>query len=105
MHSYTFTDHETQICELAKEAGFEHVSISSQVSQRTKIVPRGNSATVDAYLTPAIQRYLDTFTSNFEDLENSQTKIEFIQSDGGLVPHKKYGWVHVHLVIDLLTLF
>ncbi|KAH9219498.1 Hydantoinase B/oxoprolinase-domain-containing protein [Leptodontidium sp. 2 PMI_412] len=89
MHSYTFTDHETQILGLAREAGFEHVSLSSQVSQRTKIVPRGNSATVDAYLTPAIQRYLDTFTSNFEDLEGSQTKIEFMQSDGGLVPHKK----------------
>ncbi|KAG4442364.1 hypothetical protein IFR05_002142 [Cadophora sp. M221] len=89
MHSYTFTDHEMQILDLAREAGFEYVSLSSQVSQRTKIVPRGNSATVDAYLTPAIQRYLDTFMSNFEDLEGSRTKIEFMQSDGGLVPHKK----------------
>lgn len=89
MHSYTFTDHEMQILNIAREIGFEHVSLSSEVSQRTKIVPRGNSATVDAYLTPAIQRYLDTFTSNLEDLEESQTKIEFMQSDGGLVPHEK----------------
>lgn len=89
MHSYTYTDHEMQILDLAREAGFEHVSLSSQVSQRTKIVPRGNSATVDAYLTPAIQGYLDTFTSNFHDLDNSDTKIEFMQSDGGLVPYKK----------------
>ncbi|KAH8599091.1 putative 5-oxoprolinase [Bisporella sp. PMI_857] len=89
MHSYTFPDHEKQILALARESGFKHISLSSEVSQRTKIVPRGNSATVDAYLTPTIQRYLHTFTSNFQDLESSNTKIEFMQSDGGLVPHKK----------------
>lgn len=94
MHSYTFTDHEMEILALAKEVGFEQISLSCQVSQRTKIVPRGNSATVDAYLTPTIQKYLDTFTSNFEDLENSTTRIEFMQSDGGLVPHKKYVYWH-----------
>lgn len=89
MHSYTFPDHEQQIYDLAKEAGLKHISLSHQVSQRTKIVPRGNSATVDAYLTPAIERYLDNFSANFADVENSHSKIEFMQSDGGLVPSKR----------------
>ena len=89
MHSYTFPDHEQQIFELAREAGFKHISLSHRVSQRTKIVPRGNSATVDAYLTPAIERYLTQFSENFVDVEASMSKIEFMQSDGGLVPSKK----------------
>ncbi len=89
MHSYTFPDHENKILELAKETGFEQVSLSHKVSQRTKIVPRGNSATVDAYLTPAIERYLTKFSENFADVEASMSKIEFMQSDGGLVPSRK----------------
>lgn len=88
MHSYTFPDHEERIFDLAKEAGFTHISLSQQTSQRTKIVPRGNSAVVDAYLTPAIERYLRNFSDNFEDVEASLSKIEFMQSDGGLVPSR-----------------
>ena len=56
------------------------------------MVPRGQSATVDAYLTPCIQRYLQGFFSGFDDgvrpdpkTGKSRVKIEFMQSDGGLV--------------------
>ena len=52
-------------------------------------MPRGNSAVVDAYLTPAIERYLTDFSKNFEDVEASLSKIEFMQSDGGLVPSRR----------------
>jgi 5-oxoprolinase (ATP-hydrolysing) len=88
MHSYTFPDHEQKIFDLARDAGFKHISLSHRVSQRTKIVPRGNSAVVDAYLTPAIERYLRNFSENFADVEASLSKIEFMQSDGGLVPSR-----------------
>lgn len=89
MHSYTFPDHEQKIFDLARDAGFKHISLSHRVSQRAKIVPRGNSAVVDSYLTPAIERYLRNFSENFEDVEASLSKIEFMQSDGGLVPSRK----------------
>lgn len=89
MHSYTFPEHEQKIFELAKEAGFTQISLSHEISQRTKIVPRGNSAVVDSYLTPAIERYLSNFSENFADVEASLSKIEFMQSDGGLVPSRR----------------
>src|SRR5690349_14762244 len=50
-----------------------------------KIVPRGNSAMADAYLTPKIQTYLSGFFSGF-DSNISNVKVEFMQSDGGLAP-------------------
>lgn len=85
MHSYTFRDHEAAIGRLAEEIGFTHVSLSAELSPIIKIVPRGNSSTADAYLTPEIKRYIAGFESGFEDLRTSGCRCEFMQSDGGLV--------------------
>jgi 5-oxoprolinase (ATP-hydrolysing) len=52
-----------------------------------KIVPRGTSATADAYLTPCIKKYIQGFVSGFDDgFKNKTTQLQFMQSDGGLVP-------------------
>lgn len=68
---------------IAVDYGFKHVSISSDVSPMIKIVPRGFTATADAYLTPIIQTYIQKFKSGFEnDLEG--VVVEFMRSDGGL---------------------
>lgn len=82
MHSYTFPDHEQQIGNLAAELGFSHVALSSQVMPRIKIVDRGQTCCVDAYLTPGIQEYLNGFRSGFVSREMD---LLFMQSDGGLV--------------------
>ncbi|KIY53689.1 hypothetical protein FISHEDRAFT_68624 [Fistulina hepatica ATCC 64428] len=73
-HSYTFPDHELAIAPLARHIDFEHVSVS---------------ATADAYLTPHIRTYLDGFAHGrgFADGLDS-VRVEFMQSDGGLVNHK-----------------
>ncbi|KAF1845295.1 putative 5-oxoprolinase [Cucurbitaria berberidis CBS 394.84] len=94
MHSYIFPDYEIQIREIAQEIGFENISLSHEVSQRSKIVPRGNSTVVDAYLTPEIERYLRQFTDSFPDLDKSDCRIEFMQSDGGLVPSSDLSGLH-----------
>jgi 5-oxoprolinase (ATP-hydrolysing) len=87
LHSYTFPDHEQQIGDLAQSIGFSHVSLSSQVMPMVKIVPRGTSATADAYLTPCIKQYIKGFVSGFDDgFEKGTTQLQFMQSDGGLVP-------------------
>ncbi|KAG1152022.1 hypothetical protein G6F37_002401 [Rhizopus arrhizus] len=87
MHAYTFPEHERQIGNLAESIGFSHVSLSSQVMPMIKIVPRGTSASADAYLTPCIQKYIKGFTSGFDDgFEKGTTQLQFMQSDGGLVP-------------------
>lgn len=65
-HSYAYPQHEVRAGQLALEVGFKHVSLSSQVAANMiKMVPRGSSATADAYLTPEIKKYLAGFRKGF----------------------------------------
>jgi 5-oxoprolinase (ATP-hydrolysing) len=59
LHSHAFPEHERLIGELAAEIGFDQVSLSSEVSPLMKLVPRGDTAVVDAYLSPILARYVD----------------------------------------------
>lgn len=89
--SYAFPYHEARAGELAIKAGFTHVSLSSQVAANMiKMVPRGSSATADAYLTPEIKRYLAGFQKGFEGSHLDDVRCEFMQSDGGLVRHNRF---------------
>mmetsp|Transcript_7849 Transcript_7849/g.23615 ORF Transcript_7849/g.23615 Transcript_7849/m.23615 type:complete len:1334 (-) Transcript_7849:407-4408(-) len=82
-HSFVFPDHEQEVGRLAREMGFTQVSLSSEVMPMVKMVPRGFTAAADAYLTPHIMRYIQTFQSGFDEgLKNVQ--VLFMQSDGGL---------------------
>jgi len=94
MHSYIFPTHELQIRDLALEIGFKYIALSHQTSPRPKLVPRGNSTVVDAYLTPNIEQYLQQFSKNFPNFEESGTRLEFMQSDGGLVSSSKLSGLH-----------
>ena len=59
MHAYAFPAHETQVVDLAKEIGFTQISASHQASPLIKLVGRGDTAVVDAYLSPILRRYVD----------------------------------------------
>ena len=95
MHGYTYPTHEALIGRLAKEIGFEHVSLSHELMPMIKLVPRATSACADAYLTPAIRKYIDGFSKGFEGGLGTKSvkrnegskgaRCEFMQSDGGLV--------------------
>ena len=89
VHSYTFPEHERLVGKLAREVGFTHVSESSQLLPMIKMVPRGVSATADAYLTPILREYLDGFFNGFDEKLRDGTlrspRVEFMGSDGGLV--------------------
>ncbi|KUJ15080.1 uncharacterized protein LY89DRAFT_671471 [Mollisia scopiformis] len=90
-HSYIFPDHELRMAELASELGFRHVSLSSTVGAKMiRMLARGSSASADAYLTPEIKAYVDTFARGFEGGNLDGVKCEFMQSDGGLVNHKVF---------------
>ena len=83
LHSYAFKEHECQVGVIARDIGFNQISLSHEVMPMVKMVARGDTTTVDAYLTPHIRNYLDSFRSGFSDnLKN--TKLFFMQSDGGL---------------------
>ena len=84
-HSALFPDHEEIVGKVARDMGFTHVSLSSQVMKMVKMVPRGFTAAADAYLTPHIVRYLDTFQSGFDE-GLKEVELSFMQSDGGLSP-------------------
>lgn len=83
MHAYAWPDHEQAIGRIAEEIGFTQISLSSQVMPRVKIVPRGDTTMVDAYLNPHIQTYLNSFRQGFSD-KLEATSLLFMQSDGGL---------------------
>ena len=85
MHSYTFAKHEQIARKIAEKLGFTQISISSEVMPMVRIVPRGCTTCVDAYLTPVIKRYLANFSMGF-DSDLSKVRVSFMQSDGGLTP-------------------
>lgn len=100
LHGYTFPDHETIIGNIAKKIGFRHISLSSELMPMIKLVPRAQSVCADAYLTPAIKKYIDGFQKGFEgglgtksvqqEKGDRGARCEFMQSDGGLVDVEKF---------------
>ncbi|UPL00473.1 hypothetical protein LCI18_011407 [Fusarium solani-melongenae] len=90
MHAYLYPNHENSVAKLAREMGFD-VSVSSELQPTIKMVPRGNSATADAYLSPLIKRYVRNFGTGFKGgVEAIAEKLLFMQSDGGLCLWQKF---------------
>ncbi|KAK2739344.1 hydantoinase B/oxoprolinase [Colletotrichum kahawae] len=90
IHSYAYPDHELLVGRVASEMGFS-VTLSSEVQPMINVVPRGMSAVADAYLTPVIRQYIDSISANFKGgFAAAATRIEFMQSDGGLVDYRKF---------------
>ncbi|SMF23195.1 5-oxoprolinase (ATP-hydrolysing) [Xaviernesmea oryzae] len=83
MHSYHYHEHEQALAALAREMGFEQVSVSHEVSPLIRIVGRGDTTLVDAYLSPVLRRYLDVFTSDLE-LQGSDARLLCMTSGGGV---------------------
>ncbi|MCB1385033.1 MAG: hydantoinase B/oxoprolinase family protein [Nitratireductor sp.] len=59
MHAWKYPEHEQQVARLARDIGFEQVSVSHEVSQLIKLIGRGDTTVVDAYLSPILRRYVD----------------------------------------------
>jgi 5-oxoprolinase (ATP-hydrolysing) len=85
MHAYAWPEHELAVGRLAAAMGFTQISLSHQVMPRVKLVARGDTTMVDAYLNPHIRNYLDSFRRGFDD-GLIGTRLLFMQSDGGLAP-------------------
>jgi len=85
MHGYRHPDHETRVAAIAREIGFTQISVSHTVSPLMKIVGRGDTTVVDAYLSPILRRYVDRI-----DRETEGVRLMFMQSNGGLVDAHKF---------------
>ena len=79
MHAWKYPEHEQRLAELARAAGFTQISASHQVSPLLRLVPRGDTTVVDAYLSPILRRYVDQVAG-----ELAGTRLYFMQSNGGL---------------------
>lgn len=85
MHGYRYTDHEERLAELAEEIGFTQISVSHQVSPLMKLVSRGDTTVVDAYLSPILRRYVDRVADRLGTNQGENgPRLMFMQSNGGL---------------------
>ncbi|MEH1779110.1 MAG: hydantoinase/oxoprolinase family protein [Nostoc sp.] len=89
MHSDRYPEHEKQIAQLALKIGFTQISVSHQVSPLMKLVSRGDTTVVDAYLTPILRRYVNQVASQLPGV-----KLMFMKSDGGLVTAEQFQGKH-----------
>ncbi|MEV2246055.1 hydantoinase B/oxoprolinase family protein [Streptomyces sp. NPDC049970] len=79
MHGYRHPGHERAVAEEARAAGFTQVSCSHEVSPLIRIVPRGDTTVVDAYLSPILRRYVEEVAGELAGI-----RLMFMQSNGGL---------------------
>ena len=84
LHGYRYQEHEKQIKSIAKKIGFEQISVSHQISPLMKIIPRGDTTVVDAYLSPILRRYVDQVKGELGPSQKDFGKLMFMQSNGGL---------------------
>jgi 5-oxoprolinase (ATP-hydrolysing) len=79
MHGYRHTRHEAAVARIASSIGYTHISVSHQVSPLMKLVARGDTTVVDAYLSPILRRYIGQVAGELPGVH-----LQFMQSSGGL---------------------
>jgi 5-oxoprolinase (ATP-hydrolysing) len=84
MHGYKYTDHEIQLGEIARQTGFTQVSLSHEASPLIKLVSRGDTVVVDAYLSPILRRYVEQVAVALNAADGGCDSLMFMQSNGGL---------------------
>ena len=85
MHGYRHTAHEEAVARIARAIGFTQVSVSHEVSPMMKLVARGDTTVVDAYLSPILRRYVDQVASELPGVN-----LQFMQSSGGLTDARAF---------------
>ena len=105
MHGYRYPQHERAIAGIARTLGFPQVSVSTKSSPLMKLVSRGDTTVVDAYLSPILRRYVDEVERDLggaggENLplpragegrgEGGRLRLQFMQSSGGLTDAHRF---------------
>ena len=85
MHGYRYGEHEARVAEIAREIGFTQISVSHRVSPMMKLVARGDTTVVDAYLSPILRRYVDQLAAELPGV-----RLQFMQSNGGLTDARAF---------------
>ena len=93
MHGYRYPQHEQQLARLARDIGFPQVSVSHEVSPLMKLVSRGDTTVVDAYLSPILRRYVGQVEQELMGGGKgggAGIRLQFMQSSGGLTDAKLF---------------
>ncbi len=85
LHAFANPVHEGQVAQVAAEMGFRHVSVSSRLSPLIKIVPRGDTTVMDAYLNPVLRDYVAQLTAKLPGSD-----VKFMTSSGGLLTAERF---------------
>jgi len=85
MHGYRYPAHEERVAAIARAVGFTQISVSHDIAALIKLVPRGDTTVVDAYLSPILRRYVEQVGGALGD-----TPLLFMQSNGGLVAARDF---------------
>ena len=90
MHGYRYPHHERQIAAIAGEIGFTQISVSHELNPVIKLVGRGDTTVVDAYLSPILRRYVDRVASQLGGTDTPSPQLMFMQSNGGLADARQF---------------
>ncbi len=90
MHGYRYHTHEKQLAAMAKEIGFTQISMSHEVSPLIKLVSRGDTTVIDAYLSPVLRRYVNQITLQLQEHSEQINNLMFMKSNGGLTDAKLF---------------
>ncbi|MEA5464940.1 hydantoinase B/oxoprolinase family protein [Leptothoe sp. PORK10 BA2] len=101
LHAYRYPEHELKVAHIAKRIGFTQISISHQVSPLMKLISRGDTTVVDAYLSPILRRYVNQIETSLipsspipplpeERGLGSEVRLMFMQSNGGLTDAHRF---------------
>ncbi len=90
MHGYRHPQHEAALATLARSLGFRQVSVSHEVSPLMKLVSRGDTTVVDAYLSPILRRYVDEVERDLCGANPGALRLQFMQSSGGLTDAHRF---------------
>lgn len=87
MHAWKFPEHEQAVAKICRKAGFSQISVSHEVSPLVKLVGRGDTTVVDAYLSPILRRYVQQVSGELgasPSPEGEGPRLSFMMSSGGL---------------------
>jgi 5-oxoprolinase (ATP-hydrolysing) len=85
MHGYRYHAHENRVAQAARDIGYTQVSVSHEASPMMKLVARGDTTVVDAYLSPILRRYVDQVAHELPGVN-----LQFMQSSGGLTDARAF---------------
>ncbi|MCC6918349.1 MAG: hydantoinase B/oxoprolinase family protein [Alphaproteobacteria bacterium] len=86
LHGYRYPGHERRAAKIARAVGFTQVSVSHEVSPLQKLVSRGDTTVVDAYLSPVLRRYVNRVRAGL----GPETQLQFMMSSGGLTDAARF---------------